>query len=101
MHIPWRDGMCWQPRPLGLAMLAVAHSCQPTPHAPHPPIPACARPQVLMIQGFLACRKHHDRLMLLVKMLAKSGLPCFKAGDRAIKALEKRFHLQLTEVRGK
>ena len=54
-----------------------------------------------MIQGFLACRKHHDRLMLLVKMLAKSGLPCFKAGDRAIKALEKRFHLQLTEVRGK
>eukprot|EP00798_Chlamydomonas_sp_ICE-L_P018982 gene18982-25561_t len=49
-------------------------------------------------KGFLACRKHHDRLVLLVKMMGKSGLPCFKAGDRGIKALEKRFHLHLTEV---
>ena len=51
-----------------------------------------------MIQGFLACRKHHDRLMLLAKMLGKSGLPCFKTGDRGVKAFEKRFHLHLTEV---
>ncbi|KAJ9507667.1 hypothetical protein QJQ45_019158 [Haematococcus lacustris] len=54
--------------------------------------------KVLIIQGFLACRKHHDRLLLLVRMMSKSGLPCFKAGDRAVKAMEKRFALQLTEV---
>jgi hypothetical protein len=36
--------------------------------------------QVLMILGFLACRKHHDRILLLVKLMAKSGLPCYKTG---------------------
>lgn len=33
---------------------------------------------MLVIQGFLACRKHHDRIVLLVKLMMKSGLPCFK-----------------------
>jgi phosphatidylinositol 4-kinase len=55
--------------------------------------------QVLMIQGFLACRKHHERLLLLVRMMARSGLPCYgKGGERCVKALEKRLSLSLTEV---
>jgi len=51
------------------------------------------RPQVLVIQGFLACRKHHDRLLLMVRMMSRSGFPCFKQGDRSVKALEKRFQV--------
>jgi len=35
----------------------------------------------------------------MVKMMAKSGLPCFKAGaERTVKGLEKRLALNLTEV---
>ena len=35
----------------------------------------------------------------MVKIMAKSGLPCFKAGaDRTVKGLEKRLALNLTEV---
>jgi phosphatidylinositol 4-kinase len=54
--------------------------------------------QVLCIQGFLACRKHADRIILLVEMMANSGCPCFKAGPRAVYNLRKRFHLNLTET---
>ena len=54
--------------------------------------------QVLCIQGFLACRKHADRIILLVDMMSTSGCPAFKAGPRAIQALRKRFHLNLTEA---
>mmetsp|Transcript_19596 Transcript_19596/g.54591 ORF Transcript_19596/g.54591 Transcript_19596/m.54591 type:complete len:316 (+) Transcript_19596:179-1126(+) len=54
--------------------------------------------KVLVIQGFLACRKHHDRLLLMVRMMSRSGFPCFKQGERSVKALEKRFQLHLTEV---
>jgi hypothetical protein len=53
--------------------------------------------QVLCIQGFLACRKHADRIILLVEMMQNSGCPCFKAGPRAVAALRKRFHLNLPE----
>ena len=53
--------------------------------------------QVLCIQGFLACRKHADRIILLVEMMQNSGCPCFKAGPRAVAALKKRFHLTLPE----
>ncbi len=53
--------------------------------------------QVLCIQGFLACRKHADRIILLVEMMQNSGCPCFKAGIRAVAALRKRFHLNLPE----
>ena len=53
--------------------------------------------QVLCIQGFLACRKHADRIILLVEMMQSSGCPCFKAGPRAVAALRKRFHLTLPE----
>ncbi|GLI62236.1 hypothetical protein VaNZ11_004831 [Volvox africanus] len=54
--------------------------------------------KVLMIQGFIAVRNCSDRIMLLVKIMSKSGFPCFKGGDRALKALEKRLMSSLTEV---
>ncbi|KAK9814469.1 hypothetical protein WJX72_006450 [[Myrmecia] bisecta] len=54
--------------------------------------------KVMCIQGFLACRKHADRVILLVEMMAGSGCPCFKAGARAVQNLRKRFHLGLTEA---
>lgn len=57
----------------------------------------CFAVQVLCIQGFLACRKHADRIILLVEMMQNSGCPCFKAGPRAVAALRKRFHLTLPE----
>lgn len=54
--------------------------------------------QVLCIQGFLACRKHADRVILLVEMMQGSGCPAFKAGPRCVHNLRKRFHLNLTET---
>lgn len=42
-------------------------------------------------------RKHHERLVALVRMMARSGLPCYKAGRRTAEALEKRLALQLPE----
>lgn len=54
--------------------------------------------KVLMIQGFLVCRKHADRILLLVEMMQHSGCPCFKAGARALQALRRRFHLNLTDT---
>ena len=53
--------------------------------------------QVLCIQGFLACRKHADRVLLLVEMMAGSGFPCFKSA-RTVQNLRRRFHLNLTEA---
>ncbi|CDP04707.1 unnamed protein product [Coffea canephora] len=53
--------------------------------------------KVLCIQGFLTCRKHAERIILLVEMVQDSGFPCFKGGPRAIQNLRKRFHLSLTE----
>ncbi|GFP93219.1 phosphatidylinositol 4-kinase beta 1 [Phtheirospermum japonicum] len=53
--------------------------------------------KVLCIQGFLTCRKHAERIILLVEMLQDSGFPCFKGGPRTIQNLRKRFHLNLTE----
>lgn len=50
-------------------------------------------------QGFLALRKHSDRLVLLVRMMSRSGFPCFKAGERAVKALEKRMQVGTVDVR--
>lgn len=54
--------------------------------------------QVLMIQGFLVARKNSERLVQLVKMMSKSNYPCFKARDGTVKAMEKRFALNLTEA---
>ena len=53
--------------------------------------------QVLCIRGFLAARKHADRILLLVEMLGTSGFPCFKAGPKTVYALRRRFALQATE----
>ncbi|XWS33160.1 hypothetical protein CRYUN_Cryun22dG0055300 [Craigia yunnanensis] len=53
--------------------------------------------KVLCIQGFLTCRKHAERIILLVEMLQDSGFPCFKGGPRTIQNLRKRFLLSLTE----
>uniref|UniRef100_A0A1D1Z1U7 1-phosphatidylinositol 4-kinase n=2 Tax=Anthurium amnicola TaxID=1678845 RepID=A0A1D1Z1U7_9ARAE len=53
--------------------------------------------KVLCIQGFLTCRKHAERIILLVEMFQDSGFPCFKGGPRTIQNLRKRFHLGLTE----
>lgn len=53
--------------------------------------------KVLCIRGFLAARKHADRILLLVEMLASSGFPCFKAGPKTVYALRRRFALQATE----
>eukprot|EP00249_Psilotum_nudum_P024190 c29117_g1_i1 orf=1076-3994(-) len=53
--------------------------------------------KVLCIQGFLTCRKHAERIILLVEMAQDSGFPCFKGGTRTIQTLRKRFHLSLTE----
>lgn len=53
--------------------------------------------QVLCIRGFLAARKHADRILLLVEMLSSSGFPCFKAGPKTVYALRRRFALQATE----
>lgn len=53
--------------------------------------------KVLCIQGFLTCRKHAERIILLVEMVQDSGFPCFKGGPRTIQNLRKRFHLSLTE----
>jgi phosphatidylinositol 4-kinase len=53
--------------------------------------------KVLCIQGFLTCRKHAERIILLVEMMQDSGCPCFKGGPRTLQNLRKRFHLSLTE----
>ncbi|KAL4457452.1 hypothetical protein ABPG75_012317 [Micractinium tetrahymenae] len=53
--------------------------------------------KVLMIQGFLALRKHADRILLLVEMMQNSGCPCFKSRVAAVQGLKKRFHLALPE----
>jgi phosphatidylinositol 4-kinase B len=53
--------------------------------------------KVLCIQGYLACRKHAERILLLVEMMAHSGCPCFKAGPKVVQNLRKRFNLGRTE----
>jgi len=53
--------------------------------------------KVLCIQGFLALRKHRDRVMVLVEVMKNAALPCFKGGPRAIEAMHRRFHQNLTE----
>lgn len=53
--------------------------------------------KVLCIRGFLAARKHADRVMLLVEMMDGAAFPCFKAGPKTLSALRKRFAQHLTE----
>mmetsp|Transcript_9862 Transcript_9862/g.39983 ORF Transcript_9862/g.39983 Transcript_9862/m.39983 type:complete len:811 (-) Transcript_9862:41-2473(-) len=52
----------------------------------------------LLIKGFLEVRKHTDKVVQLVEMMAiGSNLPCFQAGQATITALRDRFHSSLTE----
>jgi len=53
--------------------------------------------KVLMIQGFLAARRHSDRITLLVEMMSDSGCPCFKNKVTAVQGVKKRFALGLPE----
>lgn len=53
--------------------------------------------KVLCIQGYLAVRKHAERIILLVEMMSGSGCPCFKAGAKVMNNLRKRFNLGCTE----
>lgn len=102
-------------------------------HLPRPHAPSVRRGRseifdyfkVLCIQGFLALRKHRDRVMgegrargaagdndtnrplyyvaissapaVLVEVMKNAALPCFKGGPRAIEAMHRRFHQNLTE----
>ena len=53
--------------------------------------------KVLCIQGYLAVRKHAERIITLVEMMSASGCPCFKAGPKVLSNLRRRFNLGCTE----
>lgn len=53
--------------------------------------------KVLMIQGFIAIRKHADRLLELVSMMSDSGCPCFKNKGMAVEGLRKRLAPGISE----
>ncbi|KAI8112901.1 hypothetical protein M9434_004221 [Picochlorum sp. BPE23] len=53
--------------------------------------------KILMIQGFIAIRKHSDRLLELVSMMSDSGCPCFKNKVLAVEGLRKRLAPGLSE----
>ena len=55
--------------------------------------------KVLVVQGFLAARKHADRIILLIEMMLGVGCPCFKGGQRVLQGLRRRFQPSLTEER--
>lgn len=52
-----------------------------------------------MIKGFLAIRKHMDKVVLLVEIMQKgSSLACFQGGEETIDRLRERFHMGKTET---
>jgi phosphatidylinositol 4-kinase len=52
----------------------------------------------LLLQGFLAARKHMGEILpLLAIILPESKLPCLVGGQEAVKAFEDRFALTMTE----
>lgn len=54
--------------------------------------------KILILQGLVAARKHHEKLLTLVEILqTNSNLPCFRNGASAIKGLRDRFHMGFTE----
>lgn len=54
--------------------------------------------KILMLQGFVASRKHMDKIIPLVEIMQSgSQLPCFSRGVSTIRSLKERFHLTLTE----
>jgi phosphatidylinositol 4-kinase len=53
----------------------------------------------LVLKGFLALRRHSDRLLLLADILHQhSRLPCFQSGPATITQLRGRFQLGLSEA---
>jgi len=53
----------------------------------------------LVIKGFLAARKHADKILMLAELTfegAGRDMPCFGAGRDALEALRSRFQLKLT-----
>ncbi|CAG5135348.1 unnamed protein product [Candidula unifasciata] len=54
--------------------------------------------KILMLQGFVASRKHMDKILPLVEIMQTgSQLPCFSKGIAAIRAFKDRFHMSSTE----
>lgn len=54
--------------------------------------------KILILQGLVAARKHHDKILSLVEIMRSgSQLPCFKSGAATVQGLKNRFHLNLTE----
>jgi phosphatidylinositol 4-kinase len=55
--------------------------------------------KILMLKGFLAARKHMDKLVPIIEIMQLgSQLPCFqKGGASIVRSLRDRFHLNLTE----
>ncbi|KAL1227321.1 Phosphatidylinositol 4-kinase beta [Trichinella pseudospiralis] len=54
--------------------------------------------KILMLQGLIAARKHHDRILSLVEtMLSGSQLPCFRGGATVMRDLRSRFHTNYTD----
>ncbi|KAK3278569.1 hypothetical protein CYMTET_13497, partial [Cymbomonas tetramitiformis] len=51
----------------------------------------------LCIQAYLVARQHMDAIMMIVELMADSGLPCYGRGKaRTIANLRKRFHPELS-----
>jgi hypothetical protein len=54
--------------------------------------------KILILQGLVAARKHHDKFTTLVDIMrAGSQLPCFNSSSSSVLAMKARFHLNLTE----
>ncbi|XP_070534523.1 phosphatidylinositol 4-kinase beta-like isoform X2 [Ptychodera flava] len=53
--------------------------------------------KILMLQGFIAARKHMDKVLSVVEIMQTAQLPCFKQGASTVRAMRERFHMNLTE----
>ncbi|XP_076457046.1 phosphatidylinositol 4-kinase beta-like isoform X2 [Babylonia areolata] len=54
--------------------------------------------KILMLQGFVASRKHMDKILPLVEIMQTgSQLPCFSKGVSTVRGLKDRFHMSMTE----
>ncbi|XP_018323241.1 phosphatidylinositol 4-kinase beta isoform X2 [Agrilus planipennis] len=54
--------------------------------------------KILILQGFVAARKHQDMLIPIVEIMSSSSqLPCFRSGATTVMNLKSRFHMGITE----
>ncbi|MFH4978311.1 hypothetical protein AB6A40_005020 [Gnathostoma spinigerum] len=54
--------------------------------------------KILLLQGLIAARKHHERIVNIVEiMLQGSQLPCFRGGISTVRSLRDRFHMNCTD----